>query len=256
MNPYHFYLSIVSHGHDEFIINNSAFSSLAKKEGITIIVMDNIQSSLLKDHCIQNGIDYLFNQTRVGFGENNNTIFEHCINYKSMLDTDYFIVINPDVILNESEFENLVQFTMNHEPSLFTINLFLDKDFSKFDTSVRYFPSLMAYFKSFFLNIGYNYDKSTIHKPMTVDWASASFLGFKASLFQKLNGFDEDFFMYCEDIDICARAKASGTALTFIPSIKAVHMVQQKNWNIFSKHFWWHLKSILTYFRKTRPIIR
>ena len=132
----------------------------------------------------------------------------------------------------------------------------MDRDFKEYDPGIRYFPNMMTYFKSFFLSLGYSYDKSIIYEPKTVDWASASFLGFKSSFYQKLNGFDEGFFMYCEDIDICARAKADGTALTFIPSIKAVHMAQKKNWNIFSKHFWWHLKSILRYFRKTRPIIR
>ena len=256
MNRHHFYLSIVSHGHDKFIINNSEFSRLAKRNDITVIVLDNIQNSTLKDHCLKNRIDYLFNEAPLGFGANNNTVFKHCVSKHSMLDTDYFIVLNPDVILSENEFENLVQFTDDHEPTFFTINLFLDKDFKEFDPGIRYFPNVMSYFKSFFLNLGYSYDKSIIYKPKTVDWASASFLGFKSSFYQKLNGFDEGFFMYCEDIDICARAKADGTALTFIPSIKAVHIAQKENWNIFSKHFWWHLKSILRYFRKTRPIIR
>jgi len=252
MSKTQFYLSIVSHGHDTFLINNSTLAQLAKRDDVIVIVLDNVRSSLLKDHATQNGIYYLSNDTPKGFGENNNIVFQHFVENHSLTDEDFFLVINPDVIIDESEFEKLVQFTMNEQPELFTINLFLDSAFTTHDPSVRYFPTWLSYFKSFFMKVGYNYDKSTIHDPLEVDWASASFLGFKGSLYNQLNGFDESFYMYCEDIDICERAKSIGANCLYIPTVKAHHFVQQENRNIFSKHFWWHLKSIVRYFNKTK----
>ena len=252
MDSTHFYFSIVSHGHDEFLINNLELTHLANREDVTVVVLDNVKSPSLKDHCNQNGFNYLSNEIPEGFGKNNNAVFQHCRENHSLHDDDNFIVMNPDVIINESDFEKLVQFTAEKNPHLFSINLFLDKEFTKFDENVRYFPTWLAYFKSFLLKIGYSYDKSAIHEPKNVDWASASFLGFKPSLFNDLSGFDESFYMYCEDIDICARAKSMGTHCLYIPSIKAFHMVHQENRNIFSKHFWWHVKSIFKYFSKTK----
>jgi len=252
MNKTHFYLSIVSHGHDRLLFNNLKLAQLAKRDDVTVVVLDNVKSPSLKDHCNQNGFNYLSNEIPEGFGKNNNAVFQHCRENHSLHDDDNFIVMNPDVIINESEFEKLVQFTDEKNPHLFSINLFLDKEFTKFDENVRYFPTWLAYFKSFLLKIGYSYDKSIIHNPLQVDWASASFLGFRGELFKQLNGFDESFYMYCEDIDICARAKSMGANCLYIPTIKAHHLVQQENRNIFSRHFWWHLKSIWRYFNKAK----
>ena len=54
--------------------------------------------------------------------------------------------------------------------------------------------------------------------------------------------------MYCEDIDICNRADiVYGEKLVYIPSVKAVHLARHKNKKILSKHFFWHLKSIVRY---------
>lgn len=252
MRLHHFYISIVSHGHDDFLIHNQDLITLSDREDVTVVVMDNLKSEKLDKHCSVHGFDYLSNESPNGFGANNNAVFQHCSETYSMKNQDYFIVMNPDIILQTTEFEKLVQFTTDQESELFTINLFLDKEFTEFDPSVRHFPTWLNYFKSFFLKLGYGYDKSTIQKPTIVDWASASFLAFKTSLFQNLNGFDEAFFMYCEDIDICARAKALGSECIYTPSIKAHHFVQQENRNIFSRHFWWHLKSIFRFFKKKK----
>jgi hypothetical protein len=247
MNLNHHYISIVSHGHEMFIKNNKELNNIAKRDDVTVVILDNLNSESLSDICNQNNFDYISNDKKQGFGKNNNKIFQYCHLNHSISSNDYFIVINPDVIIDNQEFQKVVDFISLHQPNLFSINLFLDNKFEKFDPNIRHFPSLLSYFNSFLFNIGYNYNKRKINEPINIDWASASFLGFKSSLFQTLNGFDEKFYMYCEDIDICERANKLGKNVVYIPSIKALHNVQQKNRNIFSKHFWWHLRSIIRY---------
>ena len=45
------------------------------------------------------------------------------------------------------------------------------------------------------------------------------------SYYRQLNGFDERYFMYCEDIDICYRScKIHGKRVMYFPNIKAVHL--------------------------------
>lgn len=69
-------------------------------------------------------------------------------------------------------------------------------------------------------------NKNKITKPTYVDWAAGSFLIFNAFFYSKLNGFNEKYFMYCEDIDICWRAKN-----TSILQFYTIHAMQQFIWH-------------------------
>lgn len=56
-----------------------------------------------------------------------------------------------------------------------------------------------------------------------VDWVSGGCMMIKKSLFEKLSGFDENFFMYIEDMEMCFRADKLGFKTYFYPDIKVVH---------------------------------
>jgi len=57
-----------------------------------------------------------------------------------------------------------------------------------------------------------------------VDWITGAFIGLRRELFDKIGGFDEDYFMYDEDVDFCLRARQAGFRSYFLPSAKAVHL--------------------------------
>jgi len=56
-----------------------------------------------------------------------------------------------------------------------------------------------------------------------VDWVSGGFMLTKKSLFQALNGFDEHFFMYLEDMEFCYRASQKGHKVLYAPWAKVFH---------------------------------
>jgi hypothetical protein len=56
-----------------------------------------------------------------------------------------------------------------------------------------------------------------------VDWIHGAFLLIPRSLFETLGGLDEAYFMYGEDIDLCARARAAGYRSAVAASARAVH---------------------------------
>lgn len=59
-----------------------------------------------------------------------------------------------------------------------------------------------------------------------VDFVSGGFVAFRRSFFNEIGGYDEDYFMYVEDMDICYRAKEMGWEVIFLPYAKLHHMGQ------------------------------
>ena len=85
-------------------------------------------------------------------------------------------------------------------------------------------------------------------KPFQVPFAQGSFLIIKSQLFKELKGFDENFFMYMEDADLCRRVNQI-TKLMYCPETEVIH-----KWNKGSHKnimlFMSHIKSMKYYFTK------
>ena len=62
-----------------------------------------------------------------------------------------------------------------------------------------------------------------IRLPKRVDWVTGAALMIPKNLFRRIGGFDEQFFMYFEDVDLCRRVAAEGYQIRFVPETKLVH---------------------------------
>lgn len=60
-------------------------------------------------------------------------------------------------------------------------------------------------------------------KKIECDWATGTALFIKKDLFNKLGGFDENFFMYFEDMDLCKRIRNFGKKIIFFPEFEIYH---------------------------------
>ncbi|MBU4682983.1 glycosyltransferase family 2 protein [Cedecea davisae] len=239
------HIIIVSHNHDDYIIALINMIHKQQGEGFIIYVKDNVNSKYLQDFCTVKNITYLRSDVRVGFARNNNLVVNYIRETRKVSDNDYFLFVNPDVLMGLNVIDEINKAVEKHNYDMFTIDLYKNLDMSVRDPSVRKFPKLSNFLTSYIL--GFNnsiIDRSDISKPLHVDWCAGSFLGVKAEVFEKLKGFDENFFMYCEDLDLCMRARQSGFTLYYLPEIKAIHFCQNENRKLISKNFIWHLKSI------------
>lgn len=82
---------------------------------------------------------------------------------------------------------------------------------------------------------------------------SGALLAIGAPFFQKLGGFDPDFFLHLEDVDLCKRAAACGGQVIFVPSATALHLggtSAAPRWHVerakiasFARYFWKHAES-------------
>ncbi|WP_290700168.1 glycosyltransferase [Amphritea sp.] len=254
----HMYISIVSHGNDDDIIDNLNLKEINSLSNVTVIIRDNLSSQRLSKYCSSNNFEYNSSDLCLGFGSNNN------INFKvsrdlGMSDNDCFVVCNPDLNISAKMINDLFSRISGQSSQIYSINLFFDDEFSIMEYSIRKFPTFLSFFnvlkgKSF----TDPYDKADLEDGSIVDWAAGSFLVFDAGLYEKLGGFDEKYFMYFEDVDICYRAKrVFFQDVVYLRDIIATHQGGYKNRNIFSKHFRWYFSSLFRFlFKSTFGIMK
>lgn len=63
-------------------------------------------------------------------------------------------------------------------------------------------------------------------KAQEVDWVSGGCMMVRADVFHQVNGFDEEYFMYLEDMDLCRRIHDTGYMIIFDPSVSVTHIGQ------------------------------
>jgi N-acetylglucosaminyl-diphospho-decaprenol L-rhamnosyltransferase len=240
------FVSIVSHGHAKLIESLGCAEKLATLENVELIIKNNIAN----DRINLKGVKWLDCSYGLGFGANNNFVFN---SIKDKLKSgDIFVVMNPDVNILETDFNNLINTFNERSDSIASINLYKDIQHSISDNSIRKFPKLKDFILSYIFSKNNTViDKGKIENIEEVDWAAGSFLVFTASHYEKLDGFDEEYFMYCEDIDICYRSKyLYSKPVIYYPHIKAYHAASHSNRNFLSKDFFWHISSVAKFLLK------
>lgn len=79
-------------------------------------------------------------------------------------------------------------------------------------------------------------------KQLRTDWVNAACIVLPTKVWHAVEGFDERFFMYCEDVDLCVRVQLAGGSLVAAP-VRVVHAGQRassRQW----VHLKWHLQSL------------
>jgi GT2 family glycosyltransferase len=68
------------------------------------------------------------------------------------------------------------------------------------------------------------WDSAAYDRPASPEWLSGACLLVRRTAYEQIGGFDERFFLYCEDIDLCRRLRAAGHDLRYAPSATARHI--------------------------------
>jgi hypothetical protein len=87
------------------------------------------------------------------------------------------------------------------------------------------------------------------HEP---DWVSGSCLMARRSLLETLGGFDERFFLYEEDVDLCVRARKAGARVVFTPTARVIHRLGRSMERSGGGAHREYARSHLLYYRKHR----
>jgi len=193
-----------------------------------IIVVDNNSmpgdvDELLKLH---DRITLIKNDVNRGFGAANNQGVEVAIG-------KYVLLLNNDTILFENSIKKVFDFAESLEGNEIIGCKLLNEDKSV-QKSVYDFPTLLNVFTSnFFLYLlfpkskhfnKYHLMNKGISRITEVDVVTGAFLFIHRKTFEELGGFDERFFFFMEDTDLCYRQKKSGGKVIYLPDTSIIHL--------------------------------
>ena len=225
-------ISIVSHNQGDLIdnlLNDLDQYWNANSTLLNILITKNIPEPNWSPKSTKHNIKVIENLHPKGFGKNHNCAFE-------TTKPDIFLIVNPDIRLNSSldvdSFQALTKGLAIQSP----IVLSPEGDVEDFFRQ-RLTP----------MNIIKRKLKLNSNKPQ--EWLAGMFLIINYETYQKLGGFDEKFFMYVEDCDLSIRARDIGAFVGPIKSWSVVHNAQRKTTQS-SRHFFWHLGSLLYFWKK------
>jgi GT2 family glycosyltransferase len=232
-------ISIVSHGQTALVKN--LLDDLQRVNIASAIEVLLTLNTL--DEQFDEVFDYSFpirrirNSRPLGFGANHNQAF-------GFASGGYFCVLNPDVRLEVDPFPELIQCLANMMVGI-SAPLVLDGD-GKVDDSARRFPSpimILSKILGFRLKSPYSVGQTNIYP----DWVAGMFMLFRSETFEQINGFDERYFLYYEDVDICARLTNAGKSIALCPASKVTHLAQRTSHRNV-KYLRWHVTSMLRFF--------
>ncbi len=183
---------------------------------IEIIIVDNASTDKTLSQISKfKKVKIVKNQENLGFAKGVNIGASHA-------QGKYFIIINPDVTVNGESLEAILT-DFENDPTIGVVGGRIYKSQSIYEKSVGRF---LYVFNVFVMSIGLDEllgFRSSPSKRCNVDYVSGAFLIVRASLFRKVDGFDENMFMYVEDMEFCFRVKQADYKVIFDPSISINH---------------------------------
>lgn len=177
------------------------------------------------------------NEKPKGFGANHNFAFKQSRGR-------YFCVLNPDIRLIGNPFDKLIVCLDNTKAGVVAPRIISPN--GVIENSARRFPTPFSIIKKALTgSSGLDYPKKDLrYEP---DWVGGMFMLFSKDVFEAIQGFDERYFLYYEDVDLCARLKMAQFHVLLCPDIKAIHDARcDSHHNL--KYMQWHLRSMLRFF--------
>ncbi len=180
------------------------------------------------------------NRSCKGFGENHNAAF-------GLSSQPLFCPLNPDIQLVGNPFPDLLSALNLSGAGL--IAPIVRTPTGNIDDSVRRFPTLCSLLRKALGGADGRYSLVESRSYLCVEWVAGMFMLFQRSAFTRLGGFDEKFFLYYEDVDICVRAWKLGILIAACPRVSVIHSARRSSHHNL-KHLRWHLVSMGRYFLK------
>jgi hypothetical protein len=230
---------IVNYNSSELVINSiTSIIKLLPTNSFEIIVVDN-GSAKEDQRNIEDSfpeVNLIKNYTNDGFGKANN---------KGVIESkgEFFLFLNPDTIIIEDFVSPILDFLVNNKQAGVCGPRLIYKDGrNQNSTGIKLGYLYETAEALMFINVlRYFYNKIIRSKagksvPVEVSWLSAACIIIKRELFIDVGGFNPEFFLNYEDIDLCERVRRAGYKNYLFPQLSCIHLDQQsqsKNFDSF-----------------------
>jgi GT2 family glycosyltransferase len=222
--------SIVLFNEDLDELTKTISSFLAVPLNKKLYLIDNTAEQRFKDVFNQKEIEYIGIGKNIGFGAGQNVVIN-----KIKDESNFHLILNPDVNFEQSVIPNLIK-ELEKDATLAMIapkvlfpsgeHQYSSRRYPRFlELLGRRFKFLKPLFKSA-IERGQYRDKD-LTSSFYAEYVAGCFHLYKTADFVKLNGFDERYFLYMEDVDICKKIDFIGKKKLYHPKEEIKHVLKQ-----------------------------
>lgn len=227
-------------------------SFLSSSVDVKLFLVDNSPTDMLRNVVANDQIEYIHTGSNLGFGGGHNVVMD-----KLQTGSSFHVILNPDIFFEENVLEVLLN-RMEEEEDIGIIAPKIVYPNGELQHSVRKFPKpwdlvirRLKLFNSVFKS---KYDQGhymdvDLEKERYVDTVSGCFQVFRTEVFLNVKGFDERYFMYLEDMDICKKVHESAHKILYYPKCAVSHYFEKASSKSL-KLFFVHIQSATKYFLK------
>jgi N-acetylglucosaminyl-diphospho-decaprenol L-rhamnosyltransferase len=212
---------VVNYNSGEFL--GLCVESLVGEQIAEIIVVDNAS----RDHSLQS----LDHRARV-IEPGRNLGYGPAANLGARSASEpYLLICNPDLVVRPGAVSALLA-RMEKDPGLGVCGPMLRDSNGEVYPSGRDFPGLLDAVGHAFVGLiwggnpwtrRYRHLGGDQHQPRRADWVSGAFMLVRRLAYESVGGFDESYFMYVEDVDLCWRLRRAGWGVFYEPSAEVDH---------------------------------
>lgn len=241
-------VSIVSHRHGELVL--SALIALSESlqdvqfpvhVWLTLNLPEPDLIVLLEKHVWSFKLTTIFNAKPMGFGANHNQAFEKM---RANDSSEWFVVMNPDVFWMANSGIEWSRFIDHDWPS--DVGLLCPHQIGPDGGAQDYARQLLTPWGL----LARVMRKAVGLKPTGVaesveeaDWVNGACMVWRSAAYAELGGFDERYFMYCEDVDVCLRLRLTNWRIQDA-GMTVLHDARRQTGRS-ARHLIWHLASML-----------
>lgn len=217
-----------------------------------LYLIDNSPNNKIEEYLNDERIVYNFVGKNIGFGAGHNLILDKIKNK-----SDYHLILNPDTSFDSNILNELInQLEKDDELSLIAPKVLFPN--GNLQNSCRRYPKFSEmFFRRFpFLK---NFSKPLVEKgiygdkdlntPIYVDYLTGCFHLYRTKDLITMQGFDERYFLYMEDVDLCRKIDKLGKKKMYYPNVVIQHVLKQKSAKdllLFIRH----ITSMIKYYKK------
>jgi GT2 family glycosyltransferase len=222
---------------------NSIFTVIADLSFEVIIVDNNSPDKKIYEtqkKFKKKNIHFYFLDENIGFGKGCNFGF-------SKTNGKYVCFLNPDTIISDPIFLPIIDlFEKDNTIGIIGPRQMLRKKI--FDFSAGFYPNIFfELFNLFWIGtflealIVFLYTKVKTGKYFELDWILGAAIFIRADLFKQIDGFDKEYFMFFEEVDLCKRVSENGFKIIYYPKLKINHIGSvsgKRDYTLFTKRIY------------------